>query len=272
MTEKHLTIKGVRHDIPAVFTVPERTAAAPAVILIHGTGSDKNEVGNMFGRLAAALERRGIASIRFDFAGCGDSPASPLELTFKGEISDLDAVFDYARKTDAVDSRRIALLGFSQGARVAADLMGRRGDEIPAAVFWSGACQQGVHDIFETWRDTYYADAVKNGYAVLPSTWRDDLWLTKDWFDEIRASRPLDYLARYKGALLAIAGELDDLVPFAHAAEIAAAVGGGDASSFVFKGVGHTYNAGTGQNDLSEQVIAMTADWLAERLKGKENE
>lgn len=272
MTEKRLTIKGAHYDIPAVFTVPDRTGAVPAVVLIHGTGSDKNEVGNMFGRLASALEWRGIASIRFDFAGCGDSPASPLELTFKGEVGDLDAVFDCARGSAAIDARRIALLGFSQGARVAADLMGRRGDEIPAAVFWSGACQQGVHDIFETWRDTYYADAVKNGYAVLPSTWRDDLWLTKDWFDEIGASRPLDCLARYKGAMLAIAGELDDLVPCAHAAEIAGAVAGGDAASCVFKGVGHTYNAGAGINDLSEQVIAMTADWLAERLKGKSNE
>ncbi len=123
-------------------------------------------------------------------------------LTFKNETADLDAVFDFLTRQPEIDAKRAGVLGFSQGARVMADFLGRRADRVSAAVSWSGACARGDDDVFEKWRARYYADAVKNGYALLPSTWRDDLMLPKDWFDEIRASRPLESLARYTGALL----------------------------------------------------------------------
>lgn len=58
----------------------------PTVILCHGTGSQKNEVGNLFVELSRKLLNIGIASIRFDYAGCGDSKADQTKLSFCGEV------------------------------------------------------------------------------------------------------------------------------------------------------------------------------------------
>ena len=74
--EIFLHISRPSYDVPAILSIPERPEDGadhfPAVLLCHGTGSHKDEVGNLFARLAGALVHEGIASLRFDFAGCGD--------------------------------------------------------------------------------------------------------------------------------------------------------------------------------------------------------
>ena len=82
MPEISLALKGNGYDIPTVLSLPVKNGRFPAVILCHGTGSCKNEAGNMFFRLAKRLAGCRIASCRFDFAGCGDSRADPEMLTF----------------------------------------------------------------------------------------------------------------------------------------------------------------------------------------------
>ena len=86
--EKSVLIKGDNYDIPGVLSYTETANKMPAVILCHGTGAQKNEVGNLFAILAEKLLQRGIASVRIDYAGCGDSKADQRQLTFLGEVED----------------------------------------------------------------------------------------------------------------------------------------------------------------------------------------
>lgn len=82
-------------------------------------------------------------------------------------------------------------------------------DKIPklhCAVSWSGACQEHA-GIFENWYQYYYPEAVENGYARIPMDWREDLKISRQWFEEIQASTPLSELRNYKGPLLAVGGE-----------------------------------------------------------------
>lgn len=46
--EKLITIYNTEYAIPAVFSYSPKYEKMPAVILCHGTGSQKNEVGNLF--------------------------------------------------------------------------------------------------------------------------------------------------------------------------------------------------------------------------------
>ena len=62
------------------------------MLLLHGDLSSRDENGDMFVRLADALSARGIASLRIDFAGSGDSEEPDLDLNYPNMVVDATAV------------------------------------------------------------------------------------------------------------------------------------------------------------------------------------
>ena len=64
------------YDIPATVCLPTGEGPFPAVVMLHCTGSNQNEVGDAYVHAAHTLaEKYGIASIRFDFPGNGENTA-----------------------------------------------------------------------------------------------------------------------------------------------------------------------------------------------------
>jgi uncharacterized protein len=264
MTNK-IIIKNKLYDIPAVLNLPDIEGLKPAVILCHGTGSNKDEVGDLFIYLANWLAKRGIASIRFDFAGCGDSTAKGQDLTFYGEVDDTEKIYTYLCHHEQIDSDKIGILGFSQGARVMAEFLGRYPKEIKTAVSWSGACHDGI-GVFNDWFQSYYEIAVENKYVKIPLVWREDLVLSKEWFEEIKASLPLTNLSFYEGNLLAISGKDDSLVPYDHAIEIANACRGKVREYLIIEHANHTFNVLEKDNPNAAKVVKETVDWFVRTL------
>lgn len=259
--DKEVIIKSDLYDIPAIFTYPNRGTKFPTVILCHGTGSSKNEAGNLFVRLAESLSEEGIASIRFDFAGCGESLAKKQDLTFYGEVDDVRKIYAYIHESEKVDSSRIAILGFSQGARVMAEFLGEYPEKINAAISWSGACHNG-EGVFSGWFEKHYEEAVKNGYTKIPMIWRENLILSKKWFDDIRNSSPMESLSKFKGAILAVSGREDTLVPYTHAKEIVDRCKGKVRELRIIEEANHTFNVFESSQLIANKVVKDTVDWI----------
>ncbi|MBR5520873.1 MAG: alpha/beta fold hydrolase [Oscillospiraceae bacterium] len=260
--EKALFIKNEKYDIPAIVNIPAGEKL-PFVVMCHGTASDKNEAGNMYADLAAALAEKGVASIRMDFAGCGDSTDSGINQTFMNEVSDTVKAYEYMCENETVDTGRMGIIGFSQGGRVMAQFMDTHRDKAKAAVSWSGACHNGI-GVFAGWFEAFYEKAVKEGYVAMPMDWRSDFIVPLQWFEDIRNTNPMDALKKYTGPLLCVAGSADVLVPCAHADEIAAT--NEKAEVIIYEGADHTFNVLTGDKSIAQDVITTTADWLAENL------
>lgn len=91
----------------------------PCIIFCHGFTGDMVEPHFMYVKMARALEKIGIVSIRFDFLGSGESDGEFSEMTFSQEVENCQAVLEYVQSLDFVDSERINILGFSLGAVVA---------------------------------------------------------------------------------------------------------------------------------------------------------
>ncbi|MBN1962534.1 MAG: alpha/beta fold hydrolase [Deltaproteobacteria bacterium] len=85
-----------------------------AVITCHGMFSNKN--GAKQRMLADALLTCDIATLRFDFAGCGDSQGDMRNTTVSRRMADLDAAVNLIASCGA---KRIGLFGSSIGGAVA---------------------------------------------------------------------------------------------------------------------------------------------------------
>ena len=262
MTEKFL-IPSEKYDIPAVLTLPAKAENAPCLIMCHGTGSSKDEVGNQYADLSALLAEKGIASIRFDFAGCGESSDSGINQTFMAEVKDTEKIYQYLMGREDIDADRIGIIGYSQGSRVMAMFLDNYHDKIKAAVSWSGACHNGI-GVFSGWFDAFYPQAKEKGFAAVPMGWRSDLIVPLDWFKEVKNTNPMDALNKFKGDLLVIAGDADFLVPMPHCEEIAAT--NQKSQLVIYHDADHSFNVLTEDKSISENVIRTTADWLAEHL------
>jgi hypothetical protein len=259
--EDKILIKSELYDIPTVFYKPKIDGLIPAVILCHGTGSCKDEAGNLFIQLAKSLAKKGIASIRFDFAGCGESLAKQQDLSFYGEVDDTENIYSYLCQHEKVDINRIGILGLSQGARVMAEFLGKHPNEIKVAVSWSGACHNGA-GVFNGWFKLYYEEAKKNEYAKIPMLWRDDLIISKKWFDDIRDSYPMKSLSKYEGAMLAISGRDDTLVPHIHAKEIASVCKGKIREFKIIDHADHIFNVLKKDKSIIDKVVKDTVEWI----------
>lgn len=86
----------------------------PLAIIFHGFMSRHSS--DMFCMIADALTEKGIAVLKFDFDGHGESDGDFSDMNVYSEILDAAKIMDYARRLDFVTD--IYIVGHSQGALV----------------------------------------------------------------------------------------------------------------------------------------------------------
>lgn len=252
------------YEIPAIMTSPEGTVVVPGVILLHGSASHKNEVGDLYLRLAEQLANNGIASIRIDFAGTGDSPVDYTHYTLKTAVRDAEVALAFLRSQPQVDDHRIGVVGFSQGGLIAQLLLAQQ-PGIKSFVAWSSVASDGIGpfaDMFET----LYMTAKREGQVEQQFAWRPPLSISYEWFEQVMANQSLSGMAEYTGSVLAIAGSNDTVVPPTAATRLIVASGSDVARAVIIKGADHIFNVLDENANQDEQLLEMTTEWFAEAL------
>ena len=259
-----LMLDNGEYEIPAIMTSPEGTPVVPGVILLHGSASHKNEVGDLYLRLAEQLANNGIASIRIDFAGTGDSPVDYTHYTLKTAVRDAEVALAFLRSQPQVDDHRIGVVGFSQGGLIAQLLLAQQPD-IKSFVAWSSVASDGIGpfaDMFET----LYMKAKREGQVEQQFAWRPPLTISYEWFEQVMANQSLSGMAEYTGSVLAIAGSNDMVVPPTAATRLIVASGSDVARAVIIKGADHIFNVLDENANQDEQLLEMTTEWFAEAL------
>jgi len=109
--------------LAGTLTMPRTGGPFPAVILISGSGSqDRDE--SVFGHrpflvLADHLTRRGIAVLRVDDRGVGGSKGDASQATSEDFANDVIAGVEYLKTRKEINSKRIGLIGHSEGGCIA---------------------------------------------------------------------------------------------------------------------------------------------------------
>ncbi|MFH1753866.1 MAG: alpha/beta fold hydrolase [Candidatus Omnitrophota bacterium] len=98
-----------------ILTVPDKRPKG-AAIMTHGITAEKNECG-FYIKLAELFAENGLASLRFDFRGHGESSGKLCEMTIKGEIGDIEAAASFL-KTQGHGNFAIIGTSFGGGSAV----------------------------------------------------------------------------------------------------------------------------------------------------------
>ena len=144
---KNIEIPGTRGNIPTTIQLPAKSARGeelPLVVLCHGFTGNRQGDGH-FAPLAEDLAVHGIATVRLDFAGCGDSTEPYANYTLANMAADVDSVIGYMQAT--YGTGKTALVGHSMGGRLAS-LYPQLGQyPVTALALWSPANGTGLQGL-----------------------------------------------------------------------------------------------------------------------------
>src|SRR5210317_1013194 len=258
-------------EIPATFVYPEShlDAKVPLVVMAHGHGGTRDEAG-AFVAVARVLAEQGIASIRVDFSGCGESSEPFTENVLTNMLADIRASREYAASFPWVDTERVGILGYSMGGRLA--LLATSEEDYSAAVLWAPAAGDGSSSMvdFLGGQDAYEllrAQAEESGYAVLETPWGATQHLSLKWFTDMENSQPQPAASEFDGALLVLYASDDRVInPRFGRAVVASATRSSPLVEHVVDGGGHGLGFYTDYTAIADEVVATTAGFLADNL------
>lgn len=206
--KREVTIPGSVGKLAATLQVPEmkQGAKVPLVILMHGLGSDKDNM--LFAALADSLQENGIASLRFDFNSHGKSEGNIVDMDFNNLQADAEKVLNYARKLDFVSS--ISLAGHSMGGVIASMVAGREGtNKIKSVVLFAPAvaiqddAQRGEFSGFK-----FDPNNIPATFEVMGHT------MGGKWLKTAQTLNILETAKGYQGKLYVIHGTEDQFEPY----------------------------------------------------------
>ena len=264
--ETDIVIPGGSYDIPATVCLPAGDGPFPAVVMLHGTGSSRDEAGDGYRHAAPVLaDKYGIATIRIDFPGNGESTADYMLYDFHSAVSDAKAAADYMASLDLIDGDAIGVMGWSQGGTDALLACAWEPETFKSLVTWAGAPDMMLDGFFS---EADYAEAKANGSFVMEFDWRDSLNVSLQWCDDVANTDVLGEFSKgYAGPVLAIAGTDDDTVDPSWSEKIVAASRNELSRTCFIEGMDHTFNVFS-EEDLHSlyEAVDATGAFFADTL------
>ncbi|MBP5547441.1 MAG: alpha/beta hydrolase [Bacteroidales bacterium] len=164
-SEEEVTIKRSKEDVTlkGTLTMPEGKGPFPAVVLVSGSGQqnrDEELLGHKpFLVLADYLSRNGIAVLRYDDRGVGGSKGDFESATTLDFADDAEAVFNFIRKQKGIDSKRVGLVGHSEGGQIAS-IVAARNRKVAFIVLLAGPGTSGAEILLQQNERIFQLDSV----------------------------------------------------------------------------------------------------------------
>lgn len=147
-------IENEGQKIYGMLHLPISDKKSPAVIMCHGLAGNRIGKYRIYVLIAEKLSELGIASLRFDFRGSGESEGDFTNMTVESEVSDAMCALEYLKKHPLIDASRLGILGNSFGAAIAvlaaAEEKGIKSIALMAAVFSSKSWRKKYEMLADT--------------------------------------------------------------------------------------------------------------------------
>ncbi len=209
----------------------------------------------MYEKLAKKLAENDIASLRIDFTGWGDSH-EPMELSnLDNMLSDARIAYLFLQKSKLINSKKIAITGFSLGAYIGFKLAKYEKNSI-ALVMLSPVGNPPV-EFSHSLHLNNLDPSNKNEKKLFDLGWRT-VSLGKSFFSSVQNSPSLKHLGKLDIPILAISANEDESHQYLTAIRQSSSQ---DNVTITLNNSDHIFGIRT-VNDQSELVINFVGDWL----------
>lgn len=253
-TSPKLEIDGTMGKLRGEFFLPQsavRGEKVPMVIVCHGFTGSRYE--SVLAGTCLGVQEAGMAAVRFDFNGHGDSDGRFEDMTFENEIGDLTAVYEYVKGLDFVDTSRIAVVGHSQGGVIVSMFAGRNNDGVKCEVLLA----PGANLVDEA-RSGHFVGVEFDPENIPESL---DVWGHKVGRNYIEVAQNTDAYGeagKFTGKALVVHGDKDGTVPPEYGKKYQEFIG--DCEFTLIPDVGHIYEP------TFQPAIDATVDFLKSNL------
>lgn len=237
------------HVLAGTFTVPAHDGRIAAAVLITGLSPHERNNGDApwmtFRDVADALGRAGIAALRVDDRGVGQSTGDNSTLTSFDKADDVRAEVAWLRAQPGVDPARIMLVGYSEGGLIA-PMVAAADPAIAAVVTLAGPGVTGMEVARYQVQQPILRDpkvSVAEREKEFANQLEEALKDLSPHETSFLAIDPMSYDRQVRCPALIIQGAADATVPPRSAERIASAMRGGgnkDVTVRIIPGVSHS--------------------------------
>jgi uncharacterized protein len=193
MKEQDIIFKSGEIELAGSIAFPDSAGPHPAVLLIAGSGKlDRNENNpklrlNILYEISRYLAENGIASLRYDKRGVGLSQGDYMMSGVSDNVLDARAALDFLKQQKNIESKKIFLLGHSEGAFISVNMAGSKAD-VAGIVLLAGGAQSG--EAVLKWQASEIAKGMKGIYGWIIRTFHIDICKAQQkQMDKIKTSK-----------------------------------------------------------------------------------
>ena len=281
------------HTLAGTLTLPRGASRAhpvAAIVTITGSGPEDRDEAlpgvegyRPFRQFADSLGRRGIAVLRMDDRGYGQSTGKHKGATSADFADDIRAGLAYLRTRPEIDAKRLGLLGHSEGGLIA-PLVALHEPELRGIVLLAGPSKGGreilQYQLTNLIEHNPELKGAKKDSALAGIDARiDSLGASDAWMKYFLDYDPLATARQVKIPVLILNGGTDQQVTPDQVPVLAAAfrqAGNADVTSHVFPNLDHLFVYDTSgypggyaklkNPHVEPEVVGMAVEWVVERL------
>lgn len=240
---KHVEIENVKgYILRGYLDLPEN--AEKIVVMLHGFTGNKTEHNGHFRNMARQLSKKGVASLRMDYHGNGESDGEFSEFTFIDALDDAQKMVEYARNIKWI--KKVAILGFSFGGALASLIANDNNCDQLVLISAAASMSETAKEKYDTWRKLDNGNVYSNGFELSPK-----------FVEGLNGRDMYENTPNFTKNVLVIHGRADQSVPYLCGVKYA--VNYKNSQLHLIDSAGHGYNSLEEANELYRKVI----DFLA---------
>ena len=253
--------------VVGTLTLPEAEAPAPVVLMLFGFLGNRAEwpiagtEEGPYARAARLWAENGIASLRIDYRGSGESGGAFSAATLDTETADGIGAIEWLKAEPRVDADRLGIVGWSLGGPIASRVAIESGPD--ALVLWNGVTAPVATFTGLFGSELMSAEPVGAPLDVT-MPWGQPVAIGRELIAQLRTADPVAEIASYAGPLLVAQGDNDVVVTPDGAPRLIAAHRG--EHDLWTASMDHVFNAETGPEQL-DALVAATVAFLLTHLR-----